>query len=94
MSGPITRASCVDCRRPLASGNVLSQHPTSRGVVGYRRCACGRITVEMLDGPPTVLGGARPPGPERRPPEPGRATTRRAAQGRNPHHQPDRHDAR
>jgi hypothetical protein len=61
MSGPITRALCVDCRRPLGSGNVLSQHPTSHGVVGYRRCACGRITVEMLAGPPTVLGGARPP---------------------------------
>ena len=66
MFGQITRTACVDCGRPLSTGTVLSRHPTSRGVVGYRRCACGRITVEMVvDGPPTVLGGARLNGAER-----------------------------
>ena len=37
---------------------TLSTHPTSEGLLRYRRCCCHRITVELLDWPepPVVLG--------------------------------------
>ena len=30
---------------------TLSTHPTSEGLVRYRRCGCGRITIELFDWP-------------------------------------------
>lgn len=59
----ITHASCRDCGQPLESGNVLSQHQTSHGTVGYRECPCGRISVELVGGSSTVLGSVGPPSP-------------------------------
>jgi hypothetical protein len=48
---------CGRCGRSLEDAAVASVHRTSDGLVGYRQCACGRISVER-DG--ELLGGADP----------------------------------
>lgn len=51
---PTADARCAPCGRPLDDTPALSSHRTSQGLISYRRCACGRISVER-DG--TVLCG-------------------------------------
>jgi hypothetical protein len=38
---------CTTCGWPLAETSVVSAHRTSEGLVCYRRCVCGRITIRL-----------------------------------------------
>ncbi|MEV6926277.1 hypothetical protein AB0M46_17520 [Dactylosporangium sp. NPDC051485] len=39
--------NCTACGRAAAGAAVESVHPTSEGLVRYRRCACGGRWVEV-----------------------------------------------
>ncbi|MDT7686434.1 MAG: hypothetical protein QOG57_6744 [Pseudonocardiales bacterium] len=47
---------CTACGWPLAETSVVSAHRTSEGLVCYRRCVCGRITIRLR--PPRRAAGA------------------------------------
>ena len=51
------RLQCGNCGRALDDAPTLSSHRTSQGPIWYRRCVCGRISVEWRG---SVLSGAGP----------------------------------
>ena len=61
---PSVPSRCGHCGWPLEDTPALSIHRTSEGPVSYRRCVCGRISLERNG---TVLGGAGPPTQRSRP---------------------------
>jgi hypothetical protein len=50
---------CTECGWPLAETELVSTHRTSEGFVSYRRCMCGRITIQLRE----HWGSANPGGP-------------------------------
>ena len=60
---PSAPLRCGHCGWPLEDTPALSIHRTSEGPISYRRCVCGRISLERSG---TVLGGAGPPTPRSR----------------------------
>jgi len=40
---------CAECGWPLAETELVSTHRTSEGVISYRRCMCGRITIQLRE---------------------------------------------
>ena len=44
----LTGATCSTCGRPTDElAEVVSTHRTSRGVISYQRCLCGRLHVRL-----------------------------------------------
>ncbi|HTF52949.1 MAG TPA: hypothetical protein VK735_36350 [Pseudonocardia sp.] len=49
---------CTECGWPLAETELVSIHRTSEGFVSYRRCMCGRITIQLREQGASANAGA------------------------------------
>jgi hypothetical protein len=52
---------CTACGWPLAETQLVSAHRTSEGLVCYRRCVCGQITIRLRPPGGTAAGGSTAP---------------------------------